>query len=126
MRNQWKSEHVCLNCNIAYCFIHIHRCLPAVTAALHLVTRLFGVLTKSYDHYVNVLIMSVSVVLFSLAKVKPLVAQRRLEEGEISEVFARCEQILKDWVVKSDVIGGSNFGGYRKGSEELEVYWDIS
>ena len=60
--------------------------------------------------------MAVTVLLFSLAKIKEHVTQEKCDE-----VFSRCEQCLKDWVVNATVIGGSCFGGSKRGHEELEV-----
>ena len=66
--------------------------------------------------------MSLTVVLYSVAKVKPLVAQGKFEENQITDSFARCEQMLRAWVVKHSVIGGSSFGASQKGpNAELKV-----
>ena len=65
-------------------------------------------------YYLNVLKMSITVLLFALTKVKPL---------ERNGIFQRCEQTLKDWVAKTEVIGGSGFGASlaQKGDRELKV-----
>ena len=81
--------------------------------------HLFKFLT-SYP--INVLKISLTVILFCLAKIMPLVAQRKYEEHQITEYFKKCEQTLKDWVVKPAVIGGSSFGSSSKGPKtELKV-----
>jgi hypothetical protein len=88
-----------------------------VDAALSLVVNLFRKLTHHYAHIRNVLKMAVTVLLFSLAKIKEHVTQEKFYE-----VFSWCEQCLKDWVVNATVIGGSCFGGSKRGREELEVW----
>ena len=82
-----------------------------------LVVHLFGKLTNvsTYHHYMKVLTSSLTVLLFSLSKVKPLVNQEKVH------VFPRIQGSLQDWIVNPNVIGGSVFGGDRKGSKEVEV-----
>ena len=71
-----------------------------MSAVQCLVVNLFGVLTEiRYSHFIDVLKMSLTVFLFCMAKVRPLVAQRKLEEDKITEAFGRCEQMMKDWIV---------------------------
>ena len=64
--------------------------------------------------------MGITVLLFCLAKSKPLISQLMLDSNG---AFGRCEQSLNDWIVNKAVIGGSNFGGSKKGEEELKVIY---
>ena len=92
-------------------------------------------MTQPSDRYVNLLKVSITVLLFALAKVKPLVTQNKVEKGKITDTFGRCQTAMKDWLANSDVIGGSFFGGalYRsyiygtikstKASLELKVLY---
>ena len=89
-----------------------------MNAALRFFICLTGKLTNAYSPYIDVLKMSITVLLFTLSKVKQI---GTLEEGHISDTLGKCEQALKDWVVKADVIGGSFFGGGRRGPLELQV-----
>ena len=69
--------------------------------------------------------MSLTVLLFSLAKVKPYVTQMKVEEKKISDTFGICQLHLRQWVIKEDIIGGSFFGGGRNGGAELKVHTRI-
>ena len=82
-----------------------------------LVVHLFGKLTN-ISNYMKVLKSALIVLLFSHYEVAPFVAQGKVDENE---VFPTIQQTLQDWIVKSDVIGGSVFGGGKKGPQEVEV-----
>ena len=61
--------------------------------------------------------MVMTVLLFSLVKF----THGKMGKCEVDKIFSVCEQCLHDWVVKGSVIGGSFFGGSKKGREELKV-----
>ena len=128
--HMYMSNHTsCLTlvCNLyVYSYIHFHvhftcrhqPCDTNVNAALHFFICLIGKLTNIYNHYIDVLKMSITVLLFTLSNAKQI---GTLEEGRILDTLGKCEQALKEWVVKGDVIGGSFFGGGRKDTLELRV-----
>ena len=91
----------------------LYRCEATANASLNLMTFLFTKLKKHYIHYVKVLKMSISVVLFTLVKLN----QRQVAMDKVSEAFRRCEQSLREWIV----VGGSFFGGASKAKTEIEV-----
>ena len=76
-----------------------------------LLKLLFAKLNKSYQQYVQLLKMSITILLFSLANMKQLLVQQKVEESKISETLAHCKKLLKEWIVQREVIGGSFFGG---------------
>ena len=90
-------------------------------AALHLFLNFIKKLARNFGHFIDVLKMALSVLLFSLAKVKVYVAQRKVEEERITNALGMCQAALKDWVINVNVIGGSIFGGNKKGDIEVKV-----
>lgn len=88
----------------------------ALLLFIHLIPKL-----KNYSASLDLLKMSLTVLLFSLAKVKPYVTQKKVEERKITDTLGICQQHLQQWVIKEDIIGGSFFGGSHKGGAELEV-----
>ena len=108
--------------------IHEKHLVFTVNAALLLYRRLTIMLNGRFQHYVEVLKASLSLILFAVAHLKICPNE---EKDEISkEAFARLKGILWDWIVDRKVIGGSVFGGSLpshyfsggwKAKEELEV-----
>ena len=77
-----------------------------VIKALLLYRELTAKLKSRTPHHVDVLKASISLILFSVALLK---AKKR---GEVSKkTFAGLKTVLWRWIVDSDVIGGSVFGG---------------
>ena len=79
----------------------------SVDAALLLFTRLTAKLTKYV--FLEVLLMSMDIILGCLTKLKS--TQPDTSDDKVKEVLEKAAPILKEWVVKKDVIGGSLFGG---------------
>ena len=91
----------------------------SVDAALLLFTRLTAKLTN-YG-FLEVLLMSMDIILGCLTKLKS--TQPDTSDDKVKEVLEKAAPILKEWVVKKDVIGGSLFGGQvnKLGSQSLEL-----
>lgn len=96
-------------------------CVAIMDAALHLFLNFIKKLARNFGHFIDVLKMTVSVLLFALAKVKVYVAQRKVGEEKITNALGMCQVALKDWVINGNVIGGSIFGGNKRGDSEVKV-----
>lgn len=96
-------------------------CVATMDAALHLFLNFIKKLARNFGHYIDVLKMIISVLLFALTKVKVYVTQRKVGEEKITNALGKCGAALKDWVINVNVIGGSSFGGNRKGDSEVKV-----
>ena len=114
-----------------YIYTYTYRfqlCVATMNAALRLFLCVIGRLTRTADYVIDVLKASIALLLFALEKVNPFVTQNRLEKRKITDIFKNCEQALREWVAKPEVIGASFFGGslsrqkLLKGLQELEVY----
>lgn len=98
--------------------------MASVDAALLLFTRLTAKLTEYNEHYLKVLLVSMTIILLSLSKLDQSEGDT---ENKVKEVLEKATQKLKDWVIHKDVIGGSLFGGKVMGTRlchpirELEV-----
>lgn len=118
-----QSEHKQLPVTF-YVYIHVYtcRCQPCVAcvdAALLLFTHLIQELKY---RGIDVLKILLTVLLFSLAKVKSYVTQNKVQETKIRDTLGICQKKLQQWVIKEHIIGGSFFGGTRKGDAELQVH----
>lgn len=80
--------------------------MATVDAAKLLMKYLFGKVTVKSEHHLHVLRSSIRCLLFALSK-----AHKIPNETIVNEAFGMCELTLRDWVAKSEVIGGSFFGG---------------
>ena len=73
-------------------------------------------LAKNFDPFIDVLKMTLTVLLFALAKVEVFVSQRKVGEKKITDALGMCQAALKNWVEK--VIRGTSFKG---GDVEVKV-----
>ena len=99
-----------------------------VKASLLLYNLLSAKLSRNYDYYVDLLKDSISLMLFSIAQLNFICPpdERKEKDDTIQSTFDGLQTTLWKWIVHSDVIGGSVFGGGRiftnsKREEELKV-----
>jgi len=103
-----------------------------VKASQLLYNNLSAKLNFNYDHYVNVLKESISLVLFSIAHLKERIAldpgapefeanERSKEEDIVKAAFGGLEDTLWKWITDISVIGGSVFGGRIIKYEKLDM-----
>lgn len=83
--------------------------MPSLNAALLLFARLTAKLTHYNQHFLEVLMLSLTIMLFSLSKFD----QSSPDENKdiVKNVLNKAIVVLKDWITNQDVIGGSLFGG---------------
>ena len=96
--------------------------VASVDAALLLFTRLSAKLTRYSEHYLDMLLMSMTITLSSLSKYVMSVPDAN--KDKVQEILDKTAQTLRGWIIKRDVIGGSLFGGNVKDGHpmrELEV-----
>lgn len=97
--------------------------VASVDASLLLFTRLTAKLTEYNEHYLDILLMSLTIILSSLSKYVQSVLDA--DKSKVKEVMDKTAQTLRKWIIKKDVIGGSLFGGSIKDGHpmrELEVH----
>ena len=85
--------------------------VATVDAAKLLVKYLFGKLTGTFNHHLDVLKASISLLLIVLCKTQVLVSKNVMDESNATDVLGMCELTLRGWVADHNVIGGSFFGG---------------
>ena len=90
-------------------YFRFRPCVATVDAALLLLLSVVGKLAGFSDDYVNLLKMSITVLLFALAKLTPFVTQSK---SKITETYGKCESALMAWIANISVIGGLFFGGF--------------
>ena len=113
-----KSMTMCIHFNIAT-FI-IRPIVASVDASLLLFTRLSAKLTSYKENYLNVLMMSLTIILLSLSKYVMSVPDA--DKDKVKEVLEKAAETLKEWIIHRDVIGGSIFGGsVNDGHPEYEL-----
>ena len=105
-------------------------CVSTVNGAQKLLKLLLSELLKN-DHQVDVIKSSITLLLYAVCQMELLVAQKKLDETEVKEVFVACEKALLGWVRRPGVVGpnGGGYFGYKAhgrmhllyGSTELEV-----
>lgn len=96
--------------------------VASVDAALLLFTRLSAKLTEYFEHYLEVLVMSMTIILSSLSKYS--LSLPDANNDKIKETLDKTGETLREWIINKDVIGGSLFGGSVKDGypmRELEV-----
>ena len=92
-----------------------------------LVNRLFNEPTNVLDLKLEMLKMTLSLLLHSLCNIEVLVTQNLVDTARLLEILGECEVTLQDWVQRTDVVGGQQFGNkmYRNtfvnGSTEFKV-----
>lgn len=95
--------------------------VASVNAALLLFTHLTAKLTHYNKQYLEVLIVSMTIILLSLSKLD------QSASDENKDVLDKAILMLKSWIINENVIGGSLFGGRVVGENlvhsenELEV-----
>ena len=96
--------------------------VASVDAALLLFIRLSAKLTEYSGHYLDMLLMSMTIILLSLSKYVHSVSNAN--KDKVKEILDKTAHTLREWIIKRDVIGGSLFGGSVKDGHdmrELEV-----
>ena len=83
--------------------------MASLNAALLLFARLTAKLTNYTQQFLEVLMLSLTIMLFSLSKFD----QSAPDENKdvVKDVLEKATLMLKDWITNKDVIGGSLFGG---------------
>jgi len=100
-------------------------------AAQFLFRELAKKLKTCNPHCVEVLKASISLILYAVARLKAFsLSDEKYQKGEVTTgVFVKLKDLLWDWIVDCQVIGGSVFGGTPpaksssswKAKEELKV-----
>ncbi len=90
--------------------------VPLVNAAVLLCHRLCRRLGGSHDFYVDLLKCAYSLALFALAQLHTqLPNDDTFNKAEtVKKTISKLQGILKDWVSRTDVIGGLLFGASVK------------
>ena len=84
--------------------------MASVNAALLLFTRLTAKLKIYNEHYFDVLLMSMTIILLSLSNLDQSLPDAK-NKVNVEEELDKAAQSLELWVVHENVIGGPLFGG---------------
>ena len=82
--------------------------MASVNAALLLFARLTAKLTHYNQHFLEVLMLTLTIILLSLSKLESAPDENK---DIVKDVLDKAILMLKDWITNKDVIGGSLFGG---------------